>query len=105
MLVNHRHLPWALFVLLATAFCSGLYVANFHPERLPYPIELPRFFGEIPPKHNTIGGTPLGVAYGVAGLLIFIFAAMLGIRKKKRLWKIGHVQFWLRAHIWLTILT
>ena len=105
MILNHRHLPWALLVLIATALCSGLYVANFHPERLPYPIVLPRFFGETPPRHNTIGGTPLGVAYGSAALLIFIFAALLNIRKKKRLWKVGHVQAWLRAHIWLTILT
>lgn len=27
------------------------------------------------------------------------------MRKKRRLWRIGNVQLWLKAHIWLTILT
>lgn len=91
--------------MVATAFCSVLYVANFHPERLSHPIPLPSYFGEVPPKHRTIGGTPLGIAFGTAALLIFIFAALLNIRKRMRTRNIGHVQTWLRAHIWLTILT
>src|SRR5205085_8512305 len=35
----------------------------------------------------------------------FVFAALLGVRKKIVLWRIGTVQRWLRAHIWLTLLT
>src|SRR4029077_17267935 len=38
-------------------------------------------------------------------LAIFVFAALLGVRKKVVLWRIGTVQRWLRAHIWLTLLT
>jgi hypothetical protein len=105
VIINRNHLPWALFVIAVTAFCGILYVANFHPERLSHPIVLPSYFGEIPPRHGTIGGTPLGIVFGSAALSIFIFAALLNIRKRKRTWKIGHVQTWLRAHIWLTILT
>jgi hypothetical protein len=37
--------------------------------------------------------------------LIFLFAAALGVRKKKRLWRIGRVELWLRAHVWFTIFT
>jgi hypothetical protein len=108
MLIDRKHVPWAFFVLLASAVCALLYLANFQPERLPsnFRLRLPAYFGEVPPKHNTIGGTPLGIGFGLAALAIFIFAMLLSARKKVRTWtSIGHVQFWLRGHIWLTILT
>lgn len=96
------HIPWVIFVVLATAATSLLYLANFHPERVPSGF---RFFGEIPPAHATIGGTPLGVIFGAVSLGIFVFAALLGLRKKLPILRIGNVQRWLRAHIWLTLLT
>src|SRR5712671_5832046 len=58
-----------------------------------------------PSEHRSVGGTPLGLAFGTIALAIFIFAALLGVRKKVVLWRIGTVQRWLRAHIWLTLLT
>ncbi len=105
MILNRSHVPWAIIVLLITAACSVLYVANFHPQALPVKVELPSWFGPVPPVRHSYGGTPLGLIFGAAGLLIFLFAAALGIRKKRRTWPIGRVQTWLRAHIWLTILT
>src|SRR6188472_1431408 len=96
------HVPWAIFVLLATAAASFFYAAKFHPARVPVRF---RPFGEIPPDHATIGGTPLGLILGSAALAIFIFAALLGMRKRLPTWRIGHVQTWLRGHISLTILT
>ncbi|MHA3770857.1 hypothetical protein ACXR0O_04895 [Verrucomicrobiota bacterium sgz303538] len=105
MILNRRHIPWALFTLLASLVAAVFYLANFHPQWLPFKFELPPQFGPIPPVRNTVGGTPLGVVFGSLSLLIFLFAAALGIRKKRRLWRIGNPQMWLRAHIWLTILT
>lgn len=105
MIVDRKHIPWALVVLAGTAGLAALYVANFHPDRLPQPVALPRFFGEVPPSHGTIGGTPYGILLGGAAFGIFIFAALLGPRKKKRLWRVGTVESWLRAHIWLSIFT
>jgi hypothetical protein len=102
---NRAHVPWFLFVLLATGGASLLYLANFHPSVLPKPIQLPHFFGEVPPTRGRVGGTPLGVIYGSVSLGIFVFAGLLGMRKKIPLWRIGSVQRWLRAHIWLTLLT
>jgi hypothetical protein len=58
-----------------------------------------------PSQHRSIGGTPLGLVFGTISLGIFIFAALLGVRKKVVLWRIGNLQRWLRAHIWLTLLT
>ena len=43
--------------------------------------------------------------YGAISFCIFVFAALLSLRKKIPLWRIGTVQRWLRAHIWLTLLT
>jgi hypothetical protein len=104
MLINRSHVPWFLLVLVATVVAGVLYYANFHPERVPF-FHLPAIFGPVPPIRNTVGGTPLGLLFGITSFLIFLIAAGLGIRKKKRLWPIGHVQTWMRAHIWLTTLT
>jgi len=105
MILNRSHFPWALFVLFVTAVCAVLYAANFHPDSLPVKVVLPSWFGPTPPVRNTYGGTPLGLIFGTLALAIFVFASALGIRKKRRVWKIGSVQLWLKAHIWLTILT
>src|SRR3954447_248303 len=102
---NRAHVPWFLFVCLATAVASAFYIANFHPQLVPFDYHLPPWFGEVPPTHQTIGGTPLGLVFGAISFAIFIFAILLGVRKKVPLWRIGTVQRWLRAHIWLTLLT
>ena len=96
------HLPWAIFVAVATALASLFYAAKFHPQSVPAGF---RFFGETPPEHATIGGTPLGLVLGTIALAIFIFAALLGVRKKLPFLPVGNVQRWLRGHIWLTLLT
>lgn len=96
------HVPWAMFVLGASALAGLFYLAQFHPARLPAGL---RFFGEAPPAHATIGGTPLGLVFGSISLAIFVFAALLGVRKKLPVLSLGNVQRWLRAHIWLTLLT
>ena len=105
MKLDRAHFPWLLLVLLATAASGLLYLANFHPHHLPIPIRLPAFFGEVPPTRHTFGGTPLGLLFGSVSFAIFLFASALGIRKKRRLWPIGNVQLWLKAHLWLTTLT
>lgn len=96
------HLPWVIFVAVASALAALFYAAEFHPQRLPAGL---RFFGEQPPDHATIGGTPVGLVFGTISLGIFIFAALLGARKKLPWLPVGNVQRWLRAHIWLTLLT
>jgi hypothetical protein len=102
---NWKHVPWIVFVCLATIAACILYVGNFHPARLPSWIHLPASLIQTPTEHHTVGGTPLGLWFGSISLAIFIFAALLSLRKKIPLWRVGTVQRWLRAHIWLTILT
>ena len=102
---NWRHVPWIVFVLLATIAACILYAGNFHPASLPSWIRLPPSLIQRPTEHHTVGGTPLGLWFGAISLAIFIFAVLLSLRKKIPLWRVGTVQRWLRAHIWLTILT
>ena len=102
---NSKHVPWIVFVFLATIAACILYVGNFHPARLPSWIHLPASLIQTRTEHHTVGGTPLGLWFGSISLAIFIFAALLSLRKKIPLWRVGTVQRWLRAHIWLTILT
>jgi hypothetical protein len=102
---NRAHVPWAIFVLVATLFASWLYVGNFNPETLPAELRPPSSFIQKPSENRSVGGTPLGLIFGTIALSIFIFAALLGVRKKLVLWRVGTVQRWLRAHIWLTLLT
>lgn len=101
---NRVHVLWFLAVCLAT-FCACLcYLWTFHPQRLPPPAGFPRLSGDTPGYVN-VGATPLGLIFGAAAFGIFIFAGLLGLRKKVPLWRVGTVQRWLRAHIWLTLLT
>ena len=102
---NRAHIPWAIFVAAATFFAAWLYVGNFNPDLLPANLQLPHGWVQQPSQHRSVGGTPLGLVFGSIALAIFIFAALLGVRKKLVLWRIGTVQRWLRAHIWLTLLT
>jgi len=102
---NRAHVPWFIFVLLATAFAAWLYIGNFAPENLPPGLRLPLQLVQKPSDHRSVGGTPLGLIFGAISLSIFVFAALLGVRKKVVLWRIGNLQRWLRAHIWLTLLT
>ena len=102
---NWKHFPWLVSVCLATIAACILYVGNFHPARLPSWIHLPPSLIQTPTEHHTVGGTPLGLAFGAISLAIFVFAALLSLRKKIPLWRVGTVQRWLRAHIWLTLLT
>jgi hypothetical protein len=104
-ILNRAHFPWFVFVVLATLFASWLYLGNFAPQKLPAPLRLPDSLVQKASEHRSVGGTPLGLIFGAVSLGIFIFAALLGVRKKIVLWRIGNLQRWLRAHIWLTLLT
>jgi len=104
-ITNWKHFPWFVFFCLATIAAWLLYAGNFHPGWMPAGIRLPPSLIQTPTEHHTVGGTPLGLAFGAISLGIFVFAALLSLRKKIPLWRIGTVQRWLRAHIWLTFLT
>ncbi len=102
---NRAHVPWFFFVVVATLISVWLYVGNFVPEKLPAGLRLPPQLVQKASTHRSVGGTPVGLMFGAISLAIFVFAAFLGLRKKVVLWRVGTVQQWLRAHIWLSLLT
>src|SRR5436190_1293640 len=104
-ITNWRHVPWIIFVLLATVAACVLYAGNFHAEHLPSVLSIPPPLIQSHTDLHTIVGTPLGLCFGSISLAIFVFTLLLSLRKKIPPWRVVTVQRWLRAHIWLTILT
>src|SRR5438046_9793185 len=96
-IVNRVHLPWFLFVVFATLVSIWLYIGNFTPQTLPSALRLPDSFLQKPSEHHRVGGTPLGLIFGTIALSIFVFAALLGVRKKIVLSCIGTVNLWLSS--------
>jgi hypothetical protein len=51
------------------------------------------------------GGSGHGLVYGIVGFAFMIFAGLLGARRKVPTWRIGRGTLWMRAHIWLGLLS
>lgn len=105
MVLNRSHIPWFLLTLLLSLAIAVGYYARFHPDWLPFAVTLPAWLKDGGVQRQTIGGTRIGLLYGTIGFLIFVFAVALGGRKKKPTWPLGRVETWVKAHIWMTILT
>ena len=95
-----------MFVLVASLAATLLYMGEFHPGRMPLAIRLPAgLHRDVQETGRSVGGTPLGLFYGGVSAAIFVFAALLGLRRKRPTLKVGRLQVWLKGHIWLTVLT
>lgn len=106
MIINRQHWAWAAFVIVATVVATLLYVGEFYPDRLPFPFAMPAsLHRDVRETGRSVGGTPLGIIYGSVAAAIFVFAALLGLRRKRPTLKVGRLQVWLKGHIWLSILT
>jgi len=104
VIIDRTHLGWAAFTAGATLVASTLYLMTFHPDVLPIKLPSSEAAAMVPPTARA-GSTPLGLVYGSLALLIFFFAGLLGWRRKHPSWRVGAIQFWLKAHVWLTLLT
>jgi hypothetical protein len=51
------------------------------------------------------GGSWPGLAYGIAGLALMIYAGILGLRRKVPTWRVGRASTWMRGHLWLGLLS
>src|SRR5437867_3259605 len=82
-----QHRWWVIFILVILAAASCW------------------FFVEGSSSSEWPGGSSLpGFTFGVVGGLVIVFEFLLWWRKKVRVWRIGRVQVWMRAHIWLGLL-
>ena len=106
MIINRQHWAWAAFVIVASIGAVLLYLSEFEPARAPVHLPVPSaLHRDVRETGRSVGGTPLGLAYGITSAVIFVFAALLGLRRKRPTLKVGRLQTWLKGHIWLTLLT
>jgi len=83
-----KHRPWVGFSLIATLAATAWFLAAG------------RGMSKWPG-----GGSLPGLTFGVAGGALILFEFALWGRKKVRSWRVGRVQAWMTAHIWLGLLT
>jgi hypothetical protein len=88
LLIDKSHRIWMIVTVCALVLSTVLYVAyaNAAPQG---------------PK----GGSWQGLLFGVAGSGLMVFAGLLAGRKKVPRLPIGTARFWLKAHIWLGLLS
>jgi hypothetical protein len=85
MRIDSTHKPWLWFSIVTLALSTlayALYAAHATPG----------------------GGTPVGLTFGALALGCMIFAALLSIRKRFPIWRIGRARIWMKAHLWLGFL-
>lgn len=85
---KRHHRSWFAFVALATLGATLWYASASLMKS--------RWLG---------GGSLPGFSFGVIGGLICLFEFLIWPRKKLRSWRLGRVQTWMKAHIWLGLLS
>jgi hypothetical protein len=85
MRIDETHRPWLWFTIAAIVVSIAVYI--------PYA-------RSITPG----GGTGIGLTFGIIALGLMVFAALLSLRKRFRIWRIGSARAWLKAHLWLGFL-
>jgi len=88
MLIDRSHRPWIAASILGLAVATAVYV--------------PYARGAL---NGPSGGTWLGLAFGIVGFAFMLFAGLLGARRRVPTWRIGRGTAWMRAHIWLGLLS
>jgi len=89
VIIDTGHVRWAIGTAAASASC--LAAALVADRRLP---------------GGLTGGTTLGLWFGVATLALMLYCGLFAaLRRVPGWWWIGSRQAWLRAHIWLGLLS
>ena len=88
MLIDRSHRSWAVISVVILGIATGVYVVS-----------------AMTSTTKPSGASLMGLAYGVVGSMMMIFAGLLAARKKVPAWRLGSAQFWMRGHIWLGTLS
>jgi hypothetical protein len=88
VVIDHTHRKWMIGTVAAMLAAIAIYV--------PYEMSGPR---------RIFGGTLLGLIYGTAGWALMLIAGLLGARRKVIRLRVGRLQTWMRAHLWLGLLS
>jgi hypothetical protein len=86
--IDRTQRVWAIWTALLFLFAALTYA-------------LYAFFSRTPLS----GGSIPGLLYGIAGYGLMIYAALLSLRKKFPIWRVGRAQTWMRGHLWLGLLS
>jgi hypothetical protein len=78
---------WAVASLAILTVSAAVYIL--------YALESPQ---------GALGGSTIGLTFGVIGFGFMLFAALLGARKRVPTWRVGRAQAWMRGHLWLGFL-
>ncbi len=88
MIIDRTHRAWiavCVVLLVLSSVGYGFYVAHW-------------------PGGSDAGSWP-GIAFGVAGTGLMIYAGLISVRKRLPRWRLGKAKTWLKGHIWLGLLS
>jgi hypothetical protein len=88
MLIDRSHRRWIAGSILGLAVATAVYVPYVRAA-----------------LNGPTGGSVLGLTFGIVGFAFMLFAGLLGARRKAPTWRIGRATAWMRAHIWLGLLS
>jgi hypothetical protein len=88
MLIDRSHRPWIVMSVLVLVAAIAVYV--------PYARAA---------LNGPSGGSWVGLTFGIVGFAFMLFAGLLGARRQVPTWRIGRGTVWMRAHIWLGLLS
>ncbi len=85
MRIDATHKPW-LYITIGTIVLSAIVYIPYSRAVTPG------------------GGTGVGLTFGIIALSLMVFAALLSVRKRFPVIRIGRARLWLKAHLWLGFL-
>ena len=100
MIIDRTHIKWGTLTAVATCILGIIYMSVIEKGEISNESGFTRSH-----LFDSVGSTPLGLTYGIIAFLIFIFAGLLAWRRKNPALRVGRLVHWLKAHIWLSILT
>lgn len=88
MIINQSHRAWLIASLILLGLAGLLYI--------PYVLRS---------VTGVSGGSVPGLIYAGVGSAMMVFAGLLGVRKKYRIWRVGRATWWMRGHLWVGFLS
>ena len=88
MLIDRHARGWIIACVAIFLVATGVYI--------PYALARP---------NGPSGGSWAGLAYGILGTAMMLFALLLGARKKVRTMRIGRAYAWMQGHVWFGLLS
>ncbi len=88
MIVGRDHLRWIFTITAIALAATAAYVA----------------YATLAPN-GPRGGSPAGLGFAFLGTGVIVFECLLSLRKKYPASPLGRVSAWLRAHLWLGLLS